>query len=218
MKLLSKERMGSRIIKRYDRARTPYERILAASSIGENCRSRLLKVHQQLDPLALLKQLEHLQNEFWEHAHWKRYSINRTGATTAGIAQPANSGNPVFHVANSTVLPTTLDAALPKPSAARTYRKTKRPPVPRTWRTRVDPFADVWGQLSLQLRIDPSRTAKELLVELQRCYPGKFTDGQLRTLQRRLQRWRYAQLYSSQINCHGIGVDSTTQVQGGIQL
>ena len=45
MKLLSMERIGSRIIKRYDRARTPYEWVLAASSIGEDCRSRLREVH-----------------------------------------------------------------------------------------------------------------------------------------------------------------------------
>lgn len=218
MKLLSKERIGSRIIKRYDRARTPYERILSSSSIGEDCRSQLREVHQQLDPLALLKKLEHLQNDFWEHAHWKRYSLNSTAATTETISQQPNSSNPVLPAANITVVPTTHNTAAPMPGPARTYRKTKRPPVPRTWRTRIDPFANVWGHLQLRLRIDPSRTAKELLLELQQFYPGVFPDAQLRTLQRRLQRWRYAQLYSVQANHHGTGAGPTLQVQGGIEL
>ena len=65
-----------------------------------------------------------------------------------------------------------------KPTTPRTYRKTKRPPIPRTWRTRIDPFEDVWGQVQLQLSLNPNRTAKDLLLELQQRYPGMFPDRQ----------------------------------------
>ena len=34
------------------------------------------------------------------------------------------------------------------------------------------------------------RTATSLLVELQQQYPGRYSEGQLRTLQRRVQEWR----------------------------
>ena len=37
---------------------------------------------------------------------------------------------------------------------------------------------------------DPTATAKELFVRLQARTPGMFPDGQLRTLQRRVKRWR----------------------------
>jgi hypothetical protein len=219
MKLLSKERIGSRIIKRYDRAQTPYARVLAASSIAEDCRTRLREVHQHLDPLALLKELECLQDKFWEHAHRKRDFLSSTTATAEAISQQPHTGNPAIPIAFVSGVPaTSAAAAASPPSAARTYRKTKRPPVPRTWRTRVDPFVDVWGQLQLQLRIDPSRTAKELLIELQERYPGKFADGQRRTLQRRVQQWRFAQFYAAWTNSRGTGADISAQVQEGVDL
>ncbi len=75
------------------------------------------------------------------------------------------------------------------------YRRTREPSAPRTWRTRKDPFADVWGLVQVQLDIDPSRTVKDLFLELQQRYPGKFADGQLRTLQRRAQQRRREQIY-----------------------
>jgi transposase InsO family protein len=40
------------------------------------------------------------------------------------------------------------------------------------------------------LEINPGFEAKTLFGYLQRKYPGKFTDGQLRTLQRRVKTWR----------------------------
>ncbi|HEU4410674.1 MAG TPA: hypothetical protein VFS43_35795 [Polyangiaceae bacterium] len=36
----------------------------------------------------------------------------------------------------------------------------------------------------------PDSTAKELLERPQREHPGVFSDGQLRTLQRRVRPWR----------------------------
>jgi hypothetical protein len=36
----------------------------------------------------------------------------------------------------------------------------------------------------------PERTAKSVLEEVQQRYPGQYPDAQLRTLQRRVQRWR----------------------------
>jgi len=38
--------------------------------------------------------------------------------------------------------------------------------------------------------MDAGLEAKTFFEELQRTYPGRFSDGQLRTLQRRVKRWR----------------------------
>ena len=54
----------------------------------------------------------------------------------------------------------------------------------QTWRTREDPFEEVWEDLRKLLEINPGLEAKTLFDELQRRYPGRFSDGQLRTLQR----------------------------------
>ena len=70
---------------------------------------------------------------------------------------------------------------------------------PRTWRTREDPFATVWPGVRLQLEINPALTAKRLMTSLQQKHPGTFTDGQLRTLQRRVREWRREQLYAREL-------------------
>ena len=62
--------------------------------------------------------------------------------------------------------------------------------APRQWRTREDPFEGVWSGVLLWLQENPDVTAKALLERLQSNYPDRFTDAQLRTLQRRVQQWR----------------------------
>lgn len=78
---------------------------------------------------------------------------------------------------------------------ARKYRRLGKLPsevrrMDRSWRTRPDPFADVWPQLEEQLTLNSGLEAKTLFAWLQRQYPGRFADGQLRTLQRHVKRWR----------------------------
>jgi Mu transposase, C-terminal domain len=77
---------------------------------------------------------------------------------------------------------------------ARMYRHADRLPSesfsPRTWRTREDPFQEVWPQLRDQLENNPGLQANTLFAELQRRFPGRFADGQLRTLQRKIKAWR----------------------------
>jgi hypothetical protein len=77
---------------------------------------------------------------------------------------------------------------------ARKYLQARRlpselPPAPR-WRTRSDAFEEVWGELSELLKVNSGLEAKTLFDYLQRQYPERFQDGQLRTLQRRIKVWR----------------------------
>ncbi|MEJ2239160.1 MAG: IS21 family transposase [Gemmatimonadales bacterium] len=84
-------------------------------------------------------------------------------------------------------------AGMSEPTA-RKYRNLKKLPSelrsPRTWRTREDPFAEVWPEIERMLQIDGGLEAKTVFDELERRYPGRFKPGQLRTLQRRFHRWR----------------------------
>ena len=72
----------------------------------------------------------------------------------------------------------------------RKYRRSKKPRVPHTWRNVPDPFEDVWDEARGWLEMEPERTAKSIFEELRQKYPGKFKDGQLRTMQRRVNAWR----------------------------
>src|ERR1035437_9567942 len=77
---------------------------------------------------------------------------------------------------------------------ARKYRRLGRvpselPAAPR-WRTRPDPFAEVWAEIRELLEGNAGLEAKTVFEYLQRRYAGCFEDGQLRTLQRRVKSWR----------------------------
>jgi len=61
----------------------------------------------------------------------------------------------------------------------------------RHWRTRKDPFAEVWeAQLVPLLKNDAKLSAVALLEFLQEQAPERYPDTLLRTLQRRLKQWR----------------------------
>ncbi len=78
--------------------------------------------------------------------------------------------------------------------SARKYRQADRLPsesfTPRTWQTREDPFQEVWPELQDLLERNPGLQAKTLFEDLQRRFPGRFQDGQLRTLQRKIKAWK----------------------------
>lgn len=78
--------------------------------------------------------------------------------------------------------------------SARKYRNLGKLPSevkqPNTWRTRKDPFEDSWNGIKSMLEINPGLEAKTIFEDLQRRHPGRFADGQLRTLQRRIKIWR----------------------------
>ena len=80
------------------------------------------------------------------------------------------------------------------PKTARKYLKLNRLPseMPRErhWRTRADPFSEVWDQVRQQIEENPGLEAKTLFEWLRREHPGRFSDGQIRTLQRRIKVWR----------------------------
>lgn len=80
------------------------------------------------------------------------------------------------------------------PKTARKYLAAHRLPSElakeRQWRTREDPFSEVWDQVRQQMEESPGLEAKTLFEWLQREYPGRFSDGQIRTLQRRIKFWR----------------------------
>src|SRR5450631_459250 len=80
------------------------------------------------------------------------------------------------------------------PTTARRYRDLERLPSElkkeREWRTREDPFSHVWDAVQRQVQESPRLEAKTLFEWLQREYPGQFSDGQIRTLQRRIKLWR----------------------------
>lgn len=185
MKLIGKQRDGARVTKRYDRAQTPFQRLSACGCLRHKEREGLDRSYRELDPLGLLRELERCQDRLWSFAHGQQPPERETESSQA------------------------TDAALRKrlaeiagehePEGIRRYRRSKKPRTPRTWRTRKDPFSEVWPEVRLQLEVNPAQTAKGQFEQLQRRYPGRFSKGQLRTLQRRVRDWRREHLYKAEM-------------------
>ena len=93
---------------------------------------------------------------------------------------------------------TTLAAAAAKAGmsepTARKYRRRRQLPSQtrkeRVYRTRPDPFKEVWAEVEELLKRDSSIEAKTIFDYLCRAHEGHFQEAQLRTLQRRLKVWR----------------------------
>jgi len=82
---------------------------------------------------------------------------------------------------------------------ARTWQRGPSPSQarkPRDWRTREDPFEEVWESEIVPLLVaDTSRVlaATRLMELLEERHPGRFAPVQVRTLQRRMRDWRAVQ-------------------------
>ena len=58
------------------------------------------------------------------------------------------------------------------------------------WPTHSDAFAEDWSWAEDFLKNNTGLESKSLFEALQRKYPGKYQDGQLRTFQRRVKQWK----------------------------
>jgi hypothetical protein len=169
-KLRHKERQGAKVKRTYDPPATPCERLLRYPAVGDEIKAKLRSQRAQLDPVKLL--------------HTIRQSQAALAALGSADGIPQGPGRE------------TLDqflAQLPRLWQAGEVRPTHRSPStkPRHWRTWKDPFETVWYEVLGWLQQTPDITAKALLERLQREYPGRFPEGQLRTLQRRIREWRH---------------------------
>lgn len=77
---------------------------------------------------------------------------------------------------------------------ARKYRRLGKLPsqcrAVHDWKTRADAFTEDWAWAQELLKSNAGLEAKTLFAALQRERPGRYQDGQLRTFQRRVKRWR----------------------------
>ncbi len=186
MKLVTKTRTGSRVRRTYGPAQTPFQRVLASGVLDASHQQRLKAVYRALDPVRLLHQLETLQEALWRHALF-----------SARIGPPGNAPLAVPFDLRATGLggdgTTTSDTVFALPTGTRQrrkYRRSEKSKGPRSYRTRPDPFEAVWNEVCVWLTTQPERNGRSVFDELQQRYPGQFTDGQIRTLQRHIQVWR----------------------------
>jgi hypothetical protein len=173
-KLASKTRVGTRVEKRYHPPATPCARLLALDGVPETIKDQLRATAVTLDPVRLLDEIRAAQQHLAKLAAGEESHVIPTSAVAlegflSGLATAWRDGE---------VRPTHRPQPTSKPR--------------RHWRTRADHFAEVWPRVLEWLDAEPDRTGEEILRRLQGEHPGRFADGQLRTLQRRVKEWRRA--------------------------
>ena len=165
-------REGAKVAKKYYPPATPYERLLASDRVTDACKEELRRVFQNLDPVDLLRRIREAQRDL------KVHEVGVGTENTTGQNQDL----------------TKFVASLSTAWRDGEVRPTHRKPFvgPRHWRTRIDPFQQVWPLVEQWLNEQPDATAKGLFQRLSNETAMSFSPGQLRTLQRRVREWRTA--------------------------
>lgn len=166
-KLLDTQRIGGKTVRRHDAPKTPYSRLIELRALRAEIRSHLDGIIHSLDPLKLLENIRLYQHQLARIVVGDPVRNENSDLTTflQGLSTAWQEGavNPLHHPA---------------------------PSKPRHWRTRSDPFADVWHEIEDWLKEAPQQGSTELMLKLDDRYPGKYTSAHRRTLQRRLKEWR----------------------------
>ena len=168
-KLRDKSRDGFKVKRTYEPPATPCDRLLKHPAVDDQMKEKLQLQCKQLDPVKLLHRIRQGQSAL--------AALTSTDPVTQG---PGRESLEQFL------------SQLPRLWRDGEVRPTHRSKSskPRHWRSRKDPYEGVWCEVLDWLRQEPDVTAKSLLKRLQYKYPGRFADGQLRTLQRRVKEWR----------------------------
>jgi len=77
IKLVSKTRVGGRIKRVYDTARTPYERVLRSGQVSKQAQQQLRSAYEALNPAELRRRLEQLRERLSEVSHGKGDVIHK---------------------------------------------------------------------------------------------------------------------------------------------
>jgi hypothetical protein len=136
LKLKEKQRDGIHTRRTYLPAKTPFERLCMTDVLTAEARTRLEAIFTALDPVRLLDQIRHLQQALWSHARIGDEEWVSTSTTIPFRLDPTASDS--------------LPSPVPIQRQKRAYHR-KHPEQPRWWRTRLDPFAEVWGSVETTL-------------------------------------------------------------------
>jgi hypothetical protein len=164
-KLESKNRDGGHVTKRYDKARTPCQRLLELEICGA-IKEKLRNTFEKLDPVKLLAGIEAIQLELDATA---KIFVNVPASTEAAEA-----------LGNLLRASERKDAIEAKPA---TKAKTGRKSIV---------CEAVSREINSLMYQDPSMTATALMPLLEKRHPGKFRNKQWATLARQIRQWRIA--------------------------
>ena len=65
VKLINKTRHGAKVTKKYDKAKTFYQRLVAPGTLDQATTHRIVEAYRSLNPVRLRQQLQRLQDQIW---------------------------------------------------------------------------------------------------------------------------------------------------------
>jgi hypothetical protein len=71
-KLIKKVRVGARIIKTYDKPRTPYQRLMRSKALSSETKANLKRKYESLNPIYLSQKLDEEKKQFFKTVHMNR--------------------------------------------------------------------------------------------------------------------------------------------------
>lgn len=87
-KLVSKEREGAKVRKRFDVAQTPYQRLLASGALEEAKRSELARIYSRLNPVRLRRRIDERLDALWKLAEQEQPSKTISKAVKRAKEEP----------------------------------------------------------------------------------------------------------------------------------
>src|SRR5664280_1120208 len=174
-KLKEKLRDGAKVIKRYHRPATPYQRLLADERISEEIRDQLKALYMTLDPVLLLRDIRRAQERLVAIAD-----------TAPGDPLLENGAIPLAAFLEGLRVAWRGGEVRPTAFAKLSAKRERRRP---------DPILAISVELKAWWDAEPWRTSRELLERMQAKYPDTYPDGLIRTVQRRIKVWRAATAY-----------------------
>jgi len=88
MKLREKKREGSKVSKKYDSARTPYQRLLDAPQLSKEQKQRLCREYGKLNPAQLKREITRLQEELLKSAGREAKVDSRQARSSSQAIRP----------------------------------------------------------------------------------------------------------------------------------
>jgi site-specific recombinase XerD len=185
MKLLFKQREDDRTRLVYDPAKTPLQRLLLSDALPALQQEELGKIAQALDPLRLVEQVEQLQGAVWccaipsSFVHAKPFSTSLLRFSVEPCLSECflttGEERETVHTSGPTCSPFKACA-----------------PFLNWQRSSTNPFASEWEQIAIWVHTYPDRSVRDLLEELQRQFPGRYTFSHYPALQRGVRKIRTA--------------------------
>ena len=176
-KLIDKTRDGATTVKRYSPPTTPCDRLIQHDATSDEMRAALIQYRARLDPVLLL----HTIRDPVLLLHTIRETQSALVAATAPEVRETPQGESLSKFLAK--LPRLWRQGEVRPTHAARVRG------PRHRRTRKDPFEGVWGEVLVWLQAEPDATGKALMARLQAEHPDRYSEAQLRTMQRRVKEW-----------------------------